>query len=263
MNEREGAHVALITAQGSKVALRTFQSKLQAMIQTHTLAGRLQSGLTIGQAVRLMEEQIREIIPDMITRVGEVSRAPEAFAAVEKAVNQLVLTLEAEMHNIVRIADGKQPGEAITPSVAEAAKQLLADWNENLALEIRLARADFLHVQGRPPDAPPPDTLKTDTKPTDAAPPVETPPSPGPGKSVESYSAVRGRPKAGFWDDLWIFIAVEILAGRIAPESQSDILGRMLQWASDGGHSLSESSARSRARKLATASAKELNSMTK
>lgn len=253
VDDQQHAHVELIVSQGSKLMLRTFQQNLQSMLQEHAAAGRLQSGLTIRRAIELLEAQIRETMPVITSRVGAVSQTPEAFAAIEAAIEQLVETLEGELPAVVRIADGKQPGQAVNASVQTAVNQLMSDWRENLALEVQLARASFL-------------AARPEAEPHPSAPPTVAPasgPSFTPNPAIVGYTVDRGRRAAAFWDDLWIHIAVEIFAGRINPESQQAIQEAMLQWTSDRGFSLGESTARPRARKLATAFRKELNIMDK
>ena len=59
-----------------------------------------------------------------------------------------------------------------------------------------------------------------------------------------------GRPPAAFWDDLWCAIFGRIFRGELIPTRQADIEKAMLGWASDNNHDLSETAAKSRARKL-------------
>lgn len=59
-----------------------------------------------------------------------------------------------------------------------------------------------------------------------------------------------GRPLKAFWDDLWVAIFRQIYLGQLTPGKQADIENAMLDWASQNGHELGESSARNAARKL-------------
>lgn len=66
-----------------------------------------------------------------------------------------------------------------------------------------------------------------------------------------------GRPTAGFWDDLWCSICADINNGDLKPDRQNTIEKAMLEWAAAHDHELSQSSARSRARKLFAALKRE------
>lgn len=59
-----------------------------------------------------------------------------------------------------------------------------------------------------------------------------------------------GRPPKPWWDALWVEIARQLYSGKLKPDRQSDIEKAMLEWASIQGESLSETSARTAARKL-------------
>ena len=59
-----------------------------------------------------------------------------------------------------------------------------------------------------------------------------------------------GRPAASFWDDLWCAIWGEIYRGNFHPKRQADVEKAMLEWASNNDEHLSETAAKSRARKL-------------
>ncbi len=59
-----------------------------------------------------------------------------------------------------------------------------------------------------------------------------------------------GRPPAAFWDDLWCSVWGDIYRGDLKPSRQADIERAMLNWASDKGHELAETTAKQRARRL-------------
>ncbi len=70
------------------------------------------------------------------------------------------------------------------------------------------------------------------------------------GAKVEQAKAPTGRPAAEFWDDLWCAIWGDVYRGDFQPKSKADIARAMLDWAITNGHDLSDSSAKSRARKM-------------
>ena len=76
--------------------------------------------------------------------------------------------------------------------------------------------------------------------------PVRADAEPGP----VAQKAPGGRPAAPFWDDLWCAIWGDINNGDFQPQRQADVERAMLGWAADNGHELSETAARTRARKL-------------
>lgn len=60
----------------------------------------------------------------------------------------------------------------------------------------------------------------------------------------------RGRLPAPFWDELWCAVFGMIFRGELIPKTQADVQRAMLDWASNHDHSLSESSAKLRARRM-------------
>jgi hypothetical protein len=66
--------------------------------------------------------------------------------------------------------------------------------------------------------------------------------APGPAKG--------GRPKADWWEDLWIEICQQLYLGDLKPKTQADIERAMLQWISDHDKSAGETTVRDRASKL-------------
>ena len=75
------------------------------------------------------------------------------------------------------------------------------------------------------------------------------PPPYEPDKATERKNK-GGRPLADFWDSLWCAVCGSIYRGDLHPKRQADIERWMLQWASDHGHEVGESTVRPRARKL-------------
>jgi hypothetical protein len=88
---------------------------------------------------------------------------------------------------------------------------------------------------------------------TTTSPPSSAEPSP-PAKRPANKG---GRPRKEFWDDLLIAIFKQIWDGDLQPQTQADIERAMLDWASDNGHQLSESSVKTPARKLFAATRSE------
>lgn len=84
----------------------------------------------------------------------------------------------------------------------------------------------------------------------------ETKASDKPIKEV-SVPAKGGRPPKPFWDELWAEIVCQVYTGKLIPEKQSDIERAMLEWATSREEKLSEMSARTAARKVISAIARE------
>jgi hypothetical protein len=59
-----------------------------------------------------------------------------------------------------------------------------------------------------------------------------------------------GRPRAEWWDDLWVEMCRKLWNGDLKPKRQSDIESAMLEWASAHGHNPAVSTMRGRAQKL-------------
>jgi hypothetical protein len=59
-----------------------------------------------------------------------------------------------------------------------------------------------------------------------------------------------GRPKADWWEDLWIEICRQLYGGELIPKTQADIERAIHQWISDHGHTAGDTTVRDRASKL-------------
>jgi hypothetical protein len=68
-----------------------------------------------------------------------------------------------------------------------------------------------------------------------------------------------GRPKADWWEDLWIEICRQLYLGDLQPKTQADIERAMLQWVSDRNETVGETIVRTRASKLWKAIQKDEN----
>jgi hypothetical protein len=59
-----------------------------------------------------------------------------------------------------------------------------------------------------------------------------------------------GRPRKDWWDDFWIDICRQIYEGDLKPARQADLERAMLDWVSDHGYEVGETSIKNAARKL-------------
>jgi hypothetical protein len=89
------------------------------------------------------------------------------------------------------------------------------------------------------------------SKPQPPAEPDATPASPNP--------AAGGRPRADWWDDLWIEICRQLYEGDLQPKKQADIEDAMLSWLGKRNEHPAVSTIRPRARKLWQAIRKDEN----
>ena len=87
---------------------------------------------------------------------------------------------------------------------------------------------------------------------TEVLPPPAIDPFPETGNlDGRSKAGVGGRPpQSWWWDDMWCDVWGLIHQGDFKPEKQADVERAMLTWASRNGHTLSEATARPKARKL-------------
>jgi len=67
----------------------------------------------------------------------------------------------------------------------------------------------------------------------------------------------KGRPKADWWDPLWVEICRQLYVGVLQPRRQAEIEKAMMDWLASEGHNVSESTIRPRARMLWTAISKD------
>jgi hypothetical protein len=85
------------------------------------------------------------------------------------------------------------------------------------------------------------------TSPAVASPVQETPP---PDAEPATAANRGGRPRKDWWDDFWIDICGQIYEGTLRPARQADLERAMLDWVSDHGHDVGETTIKSAARKL-------------
>lgn len=71
-----------------------------------------------------------------------------------------------------------------------------------------------------------------------------------PAAPAEVESRRVGRPKADWWDDLWVEICRQLYEGELIPKTAADIERAMLDWLTAKTGSANESTVRPRARKL-------------
>ncbi len=67
---------------------------------------------------------------------------------------------------------------------------------------------------------------------------------------VQSIVPKGGRPKADWWEDLWIEICRQLYEGILIPKTQADIERAMQQWISNHDKAAGDTTVRDRARKL-------------
>lgn len=65
-----------------------------------------------------------------------------------------------------------------------------------------------------------------------------------------------GRPRADWWEDLFIELACQLYGGKFHTRTQADIEEAMAKWIAENGNSAGESTIRTRASKLWRALAK-------
>jgi hypothetical protein len=83
-------------------------------------------------------------------------------------------------------------------------------------------------------------------------------PASGPTPKTDTAAvAPGGRPRAEWWDDLWIEICRQLYDGELIPKKQADIETAMKDWLAKRGEHPSDSTIRSRARKLWQAISRE------
>lgn len=224
MNDRERAQIALILQRATKFACTTVDALIKAMYADHASKGRLQSGATIKVAVDAMNDVLSTLIPEMAHRVGEVVRDKAAFGEMHVALQHVFATYHELLGGVVRVANGRGPGEAADRSVVAAAETLFSNWRTDLEAQVAILAYDF----EAPPAAPEKPAL--------------------PQSSADKKKG--GRQPKDFWDDMWAAIGASLYNGDLKPKSQADVERAMAEWIDGHGYSASESSVRARARRL-------------
>lgn len=213
-------------------AERSFEDQRKELYARHSADGELQSGSTIRQIIRIMEEVGGTFITECIEQVRAVAQDPEAFVDLLAGFDVLWNHLAAELHSTIKLAGGKSVRDDEADSTSCDARRLFE--KSGSLLKKRLEHYRFTFTKLAVPMASP-------LQPTRIADPDVVSPK---------RSAKGGRPLAEHWDDMWAAIAFALYTGDLVPKSQADIENEMLVWLEAQGLGAATSTVRGRARRL-------------
>jgi hypothetical protein len=209
-----------------------FEERRKAIYARNSGDGCLQSGGTIRQVVRMMEETAGSFITYCVEQISAVAQDSDAFADLLVGFDEFWAYLNAELHSTVRLAGGKSVSEDEADSTSRAARKLFDRSGSLLKQRLELYRFTFTKPILSPPSQ------------TNAAQVVDSQPV------VPKRNVKGGRPLAEHWDDMWAAVAFALYNGDLIPKSQADIENEMLGWLEANGFGAATSTVRGRARRL-------------
>lgn len=232
MSPEQREQVRRILDYKSATAKHDFEERRKAIYSHNSAAGCLQSGGTIRQVVRMMEETAGSFITYCVEQICTVAQNRDAFADLLAGFDEFWSYLSAELHSTVKLAGGKSVRDDEADSTSHAARKLFDQSGSLLKKRLELYRFTFT----KPISSPTPQA--------DTAQVVEPQPA------VLNRNAKGGRPLAEHWDDMWAAVAFALYSGDLVPKSQADIENEMLGWLEANGFSAATSTVRGRARRL-------------
>jgi hypothetical protein len=224
---------------GRKIRVQIGDKTIEATTREALTADELgkllrEAGMTIAENVESTEEWISAAAAIALLRPAMPSH-PAAMAICARAHAGMIRARAARFVRADRPVDNAElPAEFWWAEGHEALKQ---DWKTgdfetwiDHKLHLRAFDVSFLRSQIEKliPVAP-------------AAAVTATPPA---------TPAAGGRPRADWWDDLWVEMCRQLYVGDLKPKKQSDIEQAMLSWLAKRGEHPSTSTIRERARKL-------------
>jgi hypothetical protein len=199
---------------------------VQKVFQRHSARGLLRSSMTAMAGARELEERLSGLVGKAVEQVKPVAVTDEAYVMIVDMVEDFIVSMKAQIDEIVRVAEGRPRGSA-GPEMASR-RTVLTLFEQGVARgrrELELHRFTF-GQSARAPD-------------------VNHPPAP-----VKRNISNAGRPPAEFWDDMWAHIAGTLYRGDLQPRSQADIEKAMAGWIEDRSYKAAPSTVRARARRL-------------
>lgn len=214
-----------------ELAKRDFEERRGAIYSENAAKGCLQSGATIRAVVRLMEEIGSTLVSASIEKISPIAQDTQSFADISSAFQDLWRFMETELQSTLVTVSARQTDAIYSNSATRSAEEMLARSRNLVNSKLELYRFTFTRPLPR-----------SDL--SSAIAPNNRPSLP------TTTDKKGGRPPAEFWDDMWAAIAVSLYSGDLQPKSQADIQRAMLEWIETNGGSASESTVKSRARRL-------------
>lgn len=183
------------------------------MQSDHAARGRLQSGATVRESLRIVETVASDYVKAIVPAVSDVAQDTEAFGMIATDVTLMLRTLQVSVDQAVRLATGGGGEANKYSSVSSKTKSLFMELQHRVLRLLEIYRFTFTR-----PSPTPLNPLKTAS---------------GTREHGQAQKNKGGKPLAGHWDDMWSTIAVQLYVGDLQPLTQADVERTMLDWFAD------------------------------
>lgn len=190
MDKLERAQVRLLLEHISSEYADKSDEQQKAMHSDHAARGRLQSGATVKESLRIIEIVASDYVKAIVAAVSDVAQDTEAFGMIATDVTLLLRTLQVSVDQAVRLATGGGGEVNKYPSVSRESNRLFMELQHRVLRLLEIHRFTFT----RPSIA--------NLNPPQSASGVLDKGQPQKNKG--------GKPLAGHWDDMWSTIAVQL-----------------------------------------------------
>lgn len=234
MESTERAQIRLILEHERLAVQASCRERLQSLYATNSASGRLQSGATVKEGMRIIDDLGEAFVKASVDQVATVAMDLESFAMVMEEVESLFRMFDEEVVALTNMATGWTANDGRQQSVARATQESFDEARARAKRQLEIHRFTFTK-----PSSP---RLLQNT--------VCLEPSNPRVAAAKPVRAQVGRLPADWWDDLWIEIFRQVHLGDLKPKSQADIVRAMQQWLSEKDIEAADSTLKPRARKL-------------
>jgi hypothetical protein len=194
----------------------------------------LRSGNTLLQSLDALREIAESFLQTTAEKVAKVRTSPADFAmlahGVTHCLDRCLAGFKSTISTAVPIEDAPLEARAL---------RLFGEMRINIERKLAIQRFAFK-------DSPKTTENSPHARQADDMTPqvVEVLAIPSPGKNIG------GRPRAAFWDQLWVEMAAQLYEGTIQPTQQARIEDAMKLWLAQHNYECADSTVRDRARLL-------------
>ena len=138
MNKDERAQIGLILTHEFDQALRRANKFANEIFAKHSVAGRLQSNVTISEILRMIVEDLTDLLDRIVEQVGSVSRERRAASLIQVAFSEhMDKLLNGEFRRVASIVsgDGSSPPK---DDIWQLAKRFFEQATSDLETKLRI-----------------------------------------------------------------------------------------------------------------------------
>jgi len=229
MDQSTREQVRLILEDADDLARKAVQEHIQAVITNQNKRGMLNSSMTVGAALVVLEEDGRLLIKECVDRVSALAMDVEAYAMISETARGFLQFLSVKYDAVSSRGLGGRGSQARAPHFAAKSSELWGEASSRLERQLELHRFVFNEPQ------------TANTAFSESSNRLE------PGIARRNKG---GKILAKHWDQMWADIAVQLWLGDLKPESQADIKRAMFAWFAQHEIEIGDTAVNDRARAL-------------